>query len=163
MENWKVLRERCSGKDPAFAAERVLEVLPRLTFPVPVYDVLVGIGAQVRIEQGPGMEGGLHWSDPPTVFINSLNSDIRRRFTCAHEIGHLIMHPMSRDYIDRTAEGGPEPDPLERQANVFAAHLLMPLWQLEPVVLRHGKNVQASTDYFGVSPTALNWQLDLLR
>ena len=161
--DWRSLRAACRGDAPDIAAARTLELLEITTFPTPVIDIVVDLGVHVRLESGPGMEGGLQWSDPPTVFINSLNSSTRRRFTCAHEIGHLIMHPMSENYIDESSPGGRETRILEQQANRFAAHLLMPVWKLEAVVLHYGKNIQASTDYFGVSATALNWQLDLLR
>jgi hypothetical protein len=52
----------------------------------------------------------------------------RRNFTLAHEIGHFIGHRNIRDKF----ECGPEAindfdvEPLEAEANEFAAHLLMP-------------------------------------
>jgi Zn-dependent peptidase ImmA (M78 family) len=89
----------------------------------------------------------------------------RHRFTIAHEVGHWVCHCL---------EGrAPDPEPsycrpvdlteaadrtLEREANVFAAELLMP----EPRVRGAWdelKDVRACAARFGVSPTAMHWRL----
>ena len=96
----------------------------------------------------------------------------RFRFTVAHEIGHWVCHCL---------EGrAPSPAPsycrpvdlteaadraLEREANVFAAELLMP----EPAVRaawEELEDVTACATCFDVSPTAMQWRLhsfDLTR
>ncbi|MFS8973895.1 XRE family transcriptional regulator [Cupriavidus necator] len=56
---------------------------------------------------------------PPLVFLNSKRPADRLRFSLAHEIGHLVMHPY------------PIPD-MEEQANRFAAELLMPSEDIGP-------------------------------
>ena len=89
----------------------------------------------------------------------------RFRFTIAHEIGHWVCHCL---------EGrAPSPEPsycrpvdltdaadraLEREANVFAAELLMP----EPAVREAWEelgDVAACAARFDVSPTAMQWRL----
>ena len=54
------------------------------------------------------------------------------RFTAAHEIGHLILHPHHVMHRDRPLDGGfRQSDPYEREADYFAACFLMPkksLW-----------------------------------
>jgi hypothetical protein len=89
----------------------------------------------------------------------------RFRFTIAHEIGHWVCHCL---------EGrAPDPEPsycrpvdltdaadrtLEREANVFAAELLMP----EPAVREAWAelgDVPACAERFDVSPTAMQWRL----
>lgn len=52
-----------------------------------------------------------------------------QRFTLAHEIGHLILHPGRIYHRDRPLNGGESNAGLpyvEREANAFAAELLMP-------------------------------------
>jgi Zn-dependent peptidase ImmA (M78 family) len=95
----------------------------------------------------------------------------RYRFTIAHELGHWICHVLGR----------PDPQPtycravdlteaadrsLEREANVFAAELLMPepavrvVW--EDLVAERRDEVAATTacaESFDVSPTAMRWRL----
>jgi Zn-dependent peptidase ImmA (M78 family) len=55
----------------------------------------------------------------PTIGFNGDTAWVRRRFTIAHEIGHLLLgHTCSGIDIDKDAEA---------EANQFAAELLMPL------------------------------------
>ena len=65
------------------------------------------------------------------AFVNADDILARRRFTAAHELGHAVLHPnrMELFTIDteqtlREADG--TGDAMEREANRFAAELLMP-------------------------------------
>jgi Zn-dependent peptidase ImmA (M78 family) len=53
-----------------------------------------------------------------------------RRFTTAHEIGHWFLHPGLSYHRDRPMQGGehsnPARKPIEQEADLFAAELLMP-------------------------------------
>ncbi len=65
------------------------------------------------------------------AFVNADDILPRRRFTAAHELGHAVLHRESmgryRADTDKTLlEGGDATDELEREANAFAAELLMP-------------------------------------
>ena len=64
------------------------------------------------------------------VFVSSAVSPERRRFTIAHEIGHIILgHVGKFELINR--EPSPTDNPIEQEANVFASRLLSPacvLW-----------------------------------
>jgi Zn-dependent peptidase ImmA (M78 family)/transcriptional regulator with XRE-family HTH domain len=55
--------------------------------------------------------------EDPVVLLNVGTPADRQRFTLAHELGHMVMHPV------------PHPDQ-EKQANRFAAELLMPSRQI---------------------------------
>lgn len=67
--------------------------------------------------------------DPETgaayVLINSDKPRVRRRFTIAHELGHLALGHLhgGEVVVDETVRGR---SPREREANAFAAGLLMP-------------------------------------
>ena len=56
------------------------------------------------------------------------------RFTLAHEIGHLKLHPRMNHHREIALHGLTEPhepaDPLEREANRFAGYFLVPTVQL---------------------------------
>lgn len=52
----------------------------------------------------------------PYVFLNTQKSGERSRFDAAHELGHLVMHK----------HGSPQGRDVEKEADEFAAHLLMP-------------------------------------
>ncbi len=100
----------------------------------------------------------------------------RRRFTIAHEIGHLVLHvPATKEvFYDRPTdireiEDGspgeelPELRKREREANVFARELLMP----EPLVSEQahatGFNLPALANRFEVSVPAMRLRLRLLK
>lgn len=57
-----------------------------------------------------------------------------KRFTLAHEVGHLIMHPGLHHHREMPIHGLTEPreptDPREREANQFAGCFLVPTKQL---------------------------------
>ena len=65
--------------------------------------------------------------DGPTIYINDrIHYRPRRRFTVAHELGHVILgHSLDRAQ-NRTRESDSGLSPLEVQANIFARDLLMP-------------------------------------
>jgi hypothetical protein len=89
----------------------------------------------------------------------------RFRFTIAHEIGHWVCHCLEgrapvvgpsycrpvdlTDAADRT---------LEREANVFAAELLMPEAAVRDA-WRDLSDIAACAARFDVSPTAMQWRL----
>lgn len=52
----------------------------------------------------------------PFLFVDTLKSAERRRWDVAHEIGHLVLHALD----------APKSREREREADEFAAHLLMP-------------------------------------
>lgn len=100
----------------------------------------------------------------------------RRRFTIAHEIGHLVLHvsgtrkafydgPGDIREIDEKPVGEELPDlgRREREANAFARELLMP----EPLVSEQahatGFNLPALANRFEVSVPAMRLRLRLLK
>ena len=74
--------------------------------------------------------------ETPIIGVNSHHHVNRRRFTVAHELGHLILHRKAlagRVHVDRRfpvlmrdSAAASGLDPREIEANQFAAELLMP-------------------------------------
>lgn len=100
----------------------------------------------------------------------------RRRFTIAHEIGHLILHvPASRKvFYDRSidireidedppGEELPELRRREKEANAFARELLMPEPLLTEQAHATGFNLPGLANRFGVSVPAMRLRLRLLK
>jgi Zn-dependent peptidase ImmA (M78 family) len=87
----------------------------------------------------------------------------RFRFTIAHEVGHWVCHVLgaarAEPVLCRATDISKDADrKLEREANVFAAELLMP----EPAVRAAWDaraDVAACARRFDVSPTAMQWRL----
>ncbi len=89
------------------------------------------------------------------ILVNAAEPEPRRRFTVAHELGHWIcqcLEGTAKPIYCRAEEIGvdPEAKALEREANIFAANLVMPE---NKVRTSDGKN------HFGVSDEALAWRL----
>ncbi len=76
-----------------------------------------------------------------TIFLSKKFQTTYRRFTLAHEIGHFLMHPGLELHRDRPLAGSlnllRQRGQTERQADLFAAELLMPPKQLRPVFNRN--------------------------
>ena len=74
----------------------------------------------IRYPLGENISGLLVMvGDKPTIGFNSDHAWVRRRFTIAHEIGHLLM--------GHTCGGSDSGDNAETEANQLAAELLIPL------------------------------------
>jgi Zn-dependent peptidase ImmA (M78 family) len=116
-------------------------------------------GMLVRGESGTVI--GVHYAHPPN----------RQRFTIAHEIGHFQLHE-GGTYVDRgttlrlrssAQNSGSVVE--EREANQFAAALLMPAtWlrrelQMHAVDLGDDESMRALCDRFGVSSQAMMYRL----
>ncbi|HEY2600005.1 MAG TPA: ImmA/IrrE family metallo-endopeptidase, partial [Thermoleophilaceae bacterium] len=66
------------------------------------------------------------------IGVNKDHAVVRRRFTVAHELAHYVLQHVERFHLDLTTINSLDGDPpgyepqLERDANNFAAELLMP-------------------------------------
>lgn len=82
-------------------------------------------------------------------------SVFRHRFTCAHELGHLVLH---RD----VAVGDPQQ---EREADAFAAEFLMPRIEIEPLLpnTMNLPKISRISQTWGVSSEALVYRMQELK
>lgn len=119
--------------------------------PVPVEALAEKIGAVLRYEPFAGQVSGLiHRTDKEVVIgVNSLHAKTRRRFTIAHELGHLVLHKAETLHVDehfpiafRNETSSRASSPTEIEANQFAAELLMP----SELLLRDVRNLPPETE-----------------
>lgn len=100
----------------------------------------------------------------PTILLNGIDSPNRKRFTCAHEIGHYVRrksNPDNYEYVDfrgMLSAAGTNDD--EIYANEFAASLLMP--EREVRRLAKDKTEVELAWRFDVSREAMHFRLDNL-
>jgi Zn-dependent peptidase ImmA (M78 family) len=93
---------------------------------------------------------------PAAIYLSADDHPNRKRFTCAHEIGHFVRHGEEDfeyvDYRDGTASMGIDEE--ERFANAFAAALLMPEREVRRLhgLGMHEKDMAGT---FGVSEAAM--------
>jgi Zn-dependent peptidase ImmA (M78 family) len=88
----------------------------------------------------------------PVIAVNSLHHLNRRRFTIAHECGHLILHTKNL-YIDERLSILKRDDHSrmaisteEIEANLFAAELLMPFFNISDEIKRNNLDVEDDTE-----------------
>lgn len=160
------------------AARALLDDHGIKTPPIPIERIARSLG--IRIEYAP-LDGDLSGlacirDGVPIVGMNALHAPSRQRFTLAHELAHVQLHrrhlehavhvdrgPLRRDA--RAAEGL---DPIEIEANTFAAELLMPPDIIasalggRAVDLEDDDAVVALARRFRVSPAAMRYRLSSL-
>ena len=99
------------------------------------------------------------------IWLNAAEGAPRRRFTLAHELGHWVCQHLEGKMAPvycRAADVQPEPSAadraLEREANVFAAELLMPEASVRDEWPRTATFGELALR-FGVSSEAMSWRL----
>ena len=103
-----------------------------------------------------------HFRDEPSgpvIEYNMLDSLTRQRFTIAHEIAHCALdHGTSpRDPAQNFGSGVLIPK--ERDANQFAAELLMPQEAVVGMISQGYRSVESLAKVFMVSPAAMGYRL----
>ena len=120
------------------------------------------------VEEGVELDcSGLLLPDERRIVLDAAEaaeSPGRGRFTLAHEVGHWVCQvlegrsePVYCRAVDAGRPARPHP-PLEREANVFAAELLMPESLVVAEWLRAASCAELARS-FGVSENAMHWRL----
>jgi Zn-dependent peptidase ImmA (M78 family) len=116
-------------------ANELRESCGEISVPVDVETIARHLGAQVHVSAfSDDLSGVLirRKGQTPTIAVNGSQSPLRRRFTIAHECGHLALEHDGEVFIDkavlnkRDARSSLAVSEPEVQANQFAASLLMP-------------------------------------
>lgn len=119
-------------------AHKLLNNQNIVSAPVPVDEIALALGIRVQYEPAEnGLSGFIlkNLSSQSTLIgINNKHPQKRQRFTLAHELGHYLLHEKEELHVDRQfqvkfrdeeSSKGEHED--EREANLFAAELLMPV------------------------------------
>ena len=142
-------------------ADRLLRIAGITREPVELRDVVSALNLEVvQTAREPfTSEAALEpLGDGYAIVLHGDSNERRRRFTIAHEIGHFVLHP-GRPRLERggrvTEAGRSE----EREADAFAAALLMPEHLVREAVYEHGADVPRLADRFLVSSAAMQVRL----
>lgn len=141
--------------------------------PVPVDQIAQYLGIQVdQADLGEDCSGMLvREGESAVIGVNANHHEHRKRFTIAHEIAHYMLHG-GEAYIDqplhidlRAADSGSGTQQEEKEANQFAAALLMPADQVRAAVAAHPFDPTRDDELpnlarrFKVSPQAMTTRL----
>ena len=98
-----------------------------LKAPLCVYDLPENLEIELRFVEIPSLEGVFYDAEPPVILVSALRPAGRRRYTCAHEIGHWFLgHSTTVDELIQKRGNSTKWSPEEFAAQVFAGALLMP-------------------------------------
>jgi len=133
------------------------------TSPICPYHLADNMGLDVRFVTIPSFEG-MYLADDRVILISSQRPEGRKRFTCAHELGHHMLKHGT--VIDEIISEGSNAE-IEKEADFFASMLLMPPSLVKSVSKRLGLNfkqpdpklIYAISKYIGVSFDALVTQM----
>jgi Zn-dependent peptidase ImmA (M78 family) len=118
--------------------------------PVPVEEIATGEGVVIVRRHFDGTESGFTLRDGVQIIIgiNTRTHRRRQRFSIAHEIGHVILHPFNPLIVDHAVRvdwrddvSSLGTDAQEIEANAFGAALLMP----QAMVIDHVKSYAAKS------------------
>lgn len=164
-------------------ARRLLRDVGIESAPVDVYRIAKTLGAVVREEASTtDISGALFREDNRVVIgVNASHAKIRKRFTVAHELGHLLLHDelvridhhyavVTGDKLQlkatalRSQVSSEATDPREIEANRFAAALLMPITFLDEALHQRSfplgaEMISRLASLFDVSTQAMTYRL----
>ena len=127
-------------KDARDASWRILIDCKVTELPVKISGVCRALGVSVRRytpaehDNNDGMSTVI--GGAPTIMVSSLAIPARQRFTCAHELGHII--------LGRETDLGD--NPIEQAANVFASRLLAPACVLWGCCVQSAEDIERLCD-----------------
>jgi Zn-dependent peptidase ImmA (M78 family) len=118
--------------------ENLLEQHSVRTLPVPVSEIASALGAKIQREHAEDDLSGFLYRDRERkiaiIGVNAKHHPKRQLFTAAHELGHFLLHDFNDVHVDRkfkvwlrSGASSQGIDVEEKEANLFAAELLMPI------------------------------------
>lgn len=151
-------------------AEEILNKVNIKSIPIQVEEIASRFNIKISRAPSKDFSGMLIRKDGHALIgVNDEEAPFRQRFTIAHELGHFFLHPRKDTFVDQVSYRDNKKDilrtPTERQANMFAAALLMPNSLLEKDFRSISKNgftedeLQLLADKYQVSEDAMRFRL----
>ena len=160
LTNTQILEAEYSAKEVLDGFYKGKEI----SLPIPIEEIAKHLGLTVQVVNFTEANvSGVYQRDSKSIYVSDKDSEERRVFTIAHELGHAIMHkdyPGEVFYRNDTVptNGSGLPDPKEQEANWFAASILMPREIVEKY-WKFAKDEREMADLFGVSYPAIHYRL----
>jgi Zn-dependent peptidase ImmA (M78 family) len=127
--------------------------------PIDVLDLIGKEAPGYRIiyeENWPDRLSGLTNKTKKTIRINKKHHPLRQRFSLAHELGHICLdHDL---VLAERVEGEDVKDEIEKEADEFAAELLMPI-EIFKKAFSATSDLETLAEKFEVSTTAVSVRL----
>jgi Zn-dependent peptidase ImmA (M78 family) len=148
--------------------------------PVMVNEIAKDLGVEVQETPAEDELSGFLYKDQKQnealIGVNANHHPNRRNFTAAHELGHYLLHDFRDVHVDRefkvwlrsdASSKGTDDD--EKEANLFAAELLMParfvahdIEKIGTIDLMNDEVLKELASKYGVSLQAMTFRLAYL-
>lgn len=135
------------------------------TSPLDVYALTKHLGIKFSCIPMPDETSGSLTFDERgwLITVNALHHPNRQRFTIAHELAHYALHRKSREeFRDQNFFRNDCTDPMEAEANHFAATLLMPEPAFRKAAEALNGDIEAIAKSFKVSTMAVRVRAKIL-
>lgn len=139
--------------------------------PVPVIELAKNYGYEVVEVKLPSNIAGFVNVQDRIIYVNNSDSETRKAFTVAHELGHIKLHSSELEknpdigILYRRPLGKKDDDEKEQEANCFAASLLVPQSMYKTVyeqykkILTKENKIKLLSRLFGVSSEVMKYRL----
>ncbi|MGY6649487.1 ImmA/IrrE family metallo-endopeptidase [Wenyingzhuangia sp. IMCC45574] len=166
-------------------AVSIIKEFGDLKTPINVEQICRNMGIEIKCEDlGENVSGVLFIKKDGSGVIgydqNNNISEVRKRFSIAHELGHYVLHRFNQElFVDhkqfkaifRDNDSSKGDITQEREANAFAAALLMPKEKLNKALSKHVFDLADSDENiidklakkFNVSSQAMTYRIAKLR
>lgn len=128
------------------------------TVPLDIERLVSSFGVKVKIvPMDDEVSGHLSLNDGVwEIAVNALHHPKRQRFTLAHELGHYVLHRWQcQRFEDTKLFRNNDSNPMEVEANGYAADLLMPEEEFRNYINNVSKSINDIADHFNVSAYAV--------
>ncbi len=150
-------------------AEKII-VQNGITEPVvPVFELAEKFDYKIKFFSPEGdlnQVAGVTQPESKTIFVNQSDPVYRQSFTIAHELGHIVLGHSPNKYGVLLRNTHKETTDEEKEANAFAAYLLMPDSLLKETMKKYSlteKNIEILAGIFGVSNEAMRNRLKFFK
>jgi len=152
-----------SSDTPARAAQAYLETYWDQQLPVDPVAIAHAAGVQVFSNRSlGGLAGSFSFDEQmgPMIEFNANEPALRQRFTIAHELGHFALNHGSRFRDSTESFSLANYDPVEAEANKFAAELLMPAAVVNGLISKYDiTDFEKLAGMFKTSTVAMKYRL----
>lgn len=146
---------------PDLAAMMILDEFWDKLLPVDPIKISARLGLEVRPKDPLSEEewSGRFSATDRLIEYSSREASVRQRFTIAHELGHFVLSHGDAFRDTPAAFSSRNSDPRERDANRFAAELLMPEAAIRKVIAAGRFDEDELARAFGVSKVAMAYRV----
>ncbi len=112
-------------------------------------------GSTIKVKKGK-----IKYDAEYIIIVNTLQTDTRKRFTVAHEIGHIVMKHHDKLFLCNLNNDKCNilefKKKLDREADIFASELLMPSYHVERLIHEYGiTDIDLLCKFYNVSKSAM--------